>query len=356
MPSLSHMTWIWPDLVILPHTAPHRRTPPPVTCLVQSGCVIHIPHYLIDYVPHRDMSLAHISPHAPTPPKCEDHFPSLEIDDTTAPKQQNHPFKTAVNKIGVFRRYTHTIMVPKKWGESRSCMWLTDNRYPAPVNREAIHEISHSMYKPFKAFPNFSTAMYMVAYFSGISKAHATSLAKIMQHPKFQWEELKNFNAHVENVQVDSYLKHRAHPFQTQNSWQEATVYICLPVENRIFSSEGNTKMLPIYGLYNCYHWHHQICVHVHTNSVIPFHPLLNTLDSQLRQTIWAWAHNQCIHVRHNDSGTDRCWLHPMCRRWYQGMGCAWSHVSFEFHPTHQLWVSISLTHIDYVHKSAQTR
>ena len=241
MPSLSHMTWIWPDLVILPHTAPHRRTPPPVTCLVQSGCVIHIPHYLIDYVPHRDMSLAHISPHAPTPPKCEDHFPSLEIDDTTAPKQQNHPFKTAVNKIGVFRRYTHTIMVPKKWGESRSCMWLTDNRYPAPVNREAIHEISHSMYKPFKPFPNFSTAMYMVAYFSGISKAHATSLVKIMQHPKFQWEELKNFNAHVENVQVDSYLKHRTHPFQTQNSWQEATVYICLPVENRIFSSEGNT-------------------------------------------------------------------------------------------------------------------
>ena len=113
------------------------------------------------------------------------------------------------------------------------------------------------MYKQFEPFPNFSTAMYMAAYFSRMdtkSKAHTTTLAKITQHPKFQWEELKFFNVHVENVQLDNYLKHGTHPFQTQNGWQEATIYIHLPVENQPFRSEGDTEMLPIYGLY-----HHRI-------------------------------------------------------------------------------------------------
>ena len=237
-----------------PHSPP-QENPPPDTRSVRSGRVIRIPPYLADYVPHGDMSLAHVPPRAPTPPESDDRFPSPPIEDTHAADEQPHPFQTAVNKIGVFRRYTHA---PSWFPKNDERVDLVCDSptidTPPPVHREVIHEISRSMYKPFEPFPNFSTAMFMAAYFSGMdmkSEAHATTLAKTTQHPRFQWEELKNFNAHVENVHLNNYLKRGGHPFQTENGWQEATVYIRLPVENRRFRSEAEAEMLPIYGLYH---------------------------------------------------------------------------------------------------------
>ena len=83
---------------------------------------------------------------------------------------------------------------------------------------EAMHEISCSMpADPFAPFPNISVTLYMVTYFSGKdlkSEEHATSVAKIMQDPRFSTEEMKDFNAHVENVRMDEYLKGDAHPFR----------------------------------------------------------------------------------------------------------------------------------------------
>ena len=238
---------------ISPHNPP-LENPPPVKS-VRSGRTIRLPRYLADYVPHGDMSLAHIPPRAPTPPECDDRLPSPPIEDTAAAVQRPHPFQSAVNKIGVFRRYTHA---PSWYLKNEERVDLVCDSptidTPPPVNREAIHEISRSMYEPFEPFPNFSTAMYMAAYFSGMdtkSEAHATSLAKVTQHPSFQWDELNKFNAHVENVRLTNYLKSGTHPFQTENGWQEATVYIRLPVENHSFSSEGNAELLPVYGLYH---------------------------------------------------------------------------------------------------------
>ena len=239
----------------IPPHSPQQENLPPVTRSVRSGRVIRIPRYLADYVPHGDMSLAHIPPRAPTPPESDDRFPSPPLEDTPAADVPRHPFQTAVNKIGVFRRYAHA---PSWYPKNEERVDLVCDSptidTPPPVNREVIHEISRSMYEPFEPFSNFSIAMYMAAYFSGMdtkSEAHATYLAKMTQHPKFQWEELKNFNAHVENVQLDNYLKHGTHPFQTQNGWHEATVYIRLPVENKQFNSEAEAEMLPIYGLYH---------------------------------------------------------------------------------------------------------
>ena len=45
--------------------------PPPVRS-VCSGRVIRLPRYLEDYVPHGDMSLAHVPPRVPTPTELED--------------------------------------------------------------------------------------------------------------------------------------------------------------------------------------------------------------------------------------------------------------------------------------------
>ena len=47
---------------------PHEEPPP--TCSACSGHTVHMPCCLLDYVPHEDMSLAHIPPRAPTPPEC----------------------------------------------------------------------------------------------------------------------------------------------------------------------------------------------------------------------------------------------------------------------------------------------
>jgi hypothetical protein len=95
----------------------------------------------------------------------------------------------------------------------------------------------------------------MAKYFSGFnmkSEAHVTSLMKMTQHPKFQWEELEIFNAHAKNIRLDKYLKHRTEPFQIENGWLEATVHIHLPVEGKLYESEDVAPMLPIIdGLYH---------------------------------------------------------------------------------------------------------
>ena len=94
----------------------------------------------------------------------------------------------------------------------------------------------------------------MAAYFSDMttkSEHHATTLAAALQHPRFKLDKLKGFNAHAENVHLDKYLTDRTHPFQVQDSWQAATVYVCLPLEGRLFESEDDAPTLVISGLYH---------------------------------------------------------------------------------------------------------
>jgi hypothetical protein len=234
------------------------EAPPPVVRSVCSGRPIHLPQYLEDYVPHRDMSLDHVPPRAPTPPEHKDCYASPIIEETPVPDQHPHPLQTAVNKLGVFRRYLNPPSWHPKNNERLDLVHDSPSldTPPPPVNREAIHKLSCSTSETFAPFTNFSTALYMAKYFSGFntkSEAHMTSLAKTMQHPKFQWEELENFNAHAENVHLDKYLKHRTEPFQIENGWLEATVHIHLPVEGKLYESKDVAPMLPIDSLYHCW-------------------------------------------------------------------------------------------------------
>ena len=232
---------------------------PLMSRLVQSGCAVHIPHRLLDYVPHRDMSLAHVPPPAPTPPKCDDCYATPTVDETPTAEQRLHPLQTEANKLGVFRHYIHALSWHPK-NEQRLDLVCDSSSIAVllpPVNIEAIHEISHTTTNPFKPFPNFSTTAYMAAYFSESdtkSEQHATTLAAVMLHPRFKLEELRGFNAHMENVHLDKYLLDGTHPFQIQNGWQVAIVNVCLPLEGRLFESEVDMPTLPISGLY-----HHQI-------------------------------------------------------------------------------------------------
>ena len=131
---------------------------------------------------------------------------------------------------------------------------LLENR-PIPIRTEPIHEISHGMpADPFAPFPNLSVALYMATYFSGMdtkSEEHATMVAKTMQDARFSTEEMRGFNAHVENVRLDKYLKGDEHPFQTGEGWRQSTVHICLPVEGTPVTSEDNAPTLPIQGLFH---------------------------------------------------------------------------------------------------------
>ena len=125
---------------------------------------------------------------------------------------------------------------------------------PLPVNIDAIHEILRATCDPFEPFPNFSTAIFMAAYFSDTgtkSEQHAMTLAAALQDPRFKLDELKGFNAHVENVCLDKYLTDGTHPFQVQDGWQAATVYVHLPLEGRLFESEDDMPTLAICGLYH---------------------------------------------------------------------------------------------------------
>lgn len=118
-----------------------------------------------------------------------------------------------------------------------------------------MHEISRGMpADPFAPFPNLSVALYMATYFSGMdtkSEEHATMVAKTMQDARFSTEEMRGFNAHVENVRLDKYLKGDEHPFQTGEGWRQSTVHIRLPVEGKPVTSEDNAPTLPIQGVFH---------------------------------------------------------------------------------------------------------
>jgi hypothetical protein len=89
-----------------PAEADSRNSPsPPPMRSAQSERVVGIPRRLIDYVPHGDMSLAHVPPRAPTPPERDDRTASPVLK-ATSPHTRPHPFQTQPNKLGIFRQYT----------------------------------------------------------------------------------------------------------------------------------------------------------------------------------------------------------------------------------------------------------
>jgi len=70
-----------------------------------------------------------------------------------------------------------------------------------------------------------------------------------MQDSRFNPRDLVGFNAHVENVQLDKYLKHRTNPFCEQDGWKEAVVHIQLP--GGLHASEDDAPMLRIGPLFH---------------------------------------------------------------------------------------------------------
>ncbi|KAH9167309.1 hypothetical protein EDB89DRAFT_2075020 [Lactarius sanguifluus] len=212
-----------------------------------------MPQRFTDYFPHGDMSLDHVPPRAPTPPECNDRSVTPETVEEPPSDPRPHPFQTHVNKLGIFRRYTHTpTWLPKH--DERFDLVCDSPSLDAPRPPDtagAIHEVSHDLIGPF---PNFSVAMYMGMYFSGMdtkSEEHASFLAKTMQDDRFDSKHLAGFSAHVENVRLDKYLTDGEHPFQIRDGWQESTVHIRLPLEGKQFNSEDDAPMLPIHRLFH---------------------------------------------------------------------------------------------------------
>ena len=207
---------------------------------------VRIPRRLLDYVPHGDMSLAHVPPRAPTPPKCDDRSVTPTIDEPSTTDQRPHLLQTEADKLGAFRRYTHALswLLKNEQRLDLACDSSSIDVPPPPVNIEAIHEISRITSNPYEPFLNFSTAVFMAAYFSETdtkSEHHATSLVATMQDSRFKAEDLAGFNAHTENVRLDKYLTDGTHPFQVQNGWQVATVHVRLPLEDKLFESVMNS-------------------------------------------------------------------------------------------------------------------
>ena len=223
---------------------------------MRSGRHIRLPRYLADYVPHGDMSLSHVPPRAPTPSERDDRTASPAPEATT----QAHPFQTQSNKLGVFRRYTHNpTWLPKD--EERFdfvCDFPTLDTSPLPITPDAIYEVSFDPpdepSELFAPFSNYSAASFMAAYFSGSdtkSEEHANTVARAMEDPRFELNELRGFSAQRENKRLDSHLLNRSHPFRTQDGWHNTSVDIRLPVEGLSFESEADAHTLQIPNLFH---------------------------------------------------------------------------------------------------------
>jgi Plavaka transposase len=106
----------------------------------------------------------------------------------------------------------------------------------------------------FAPFTNYSTALFMKAYFSGMdtkSEEHANTLAKVMEDPAFLLSELKDFSAQRENARLDKYIREGGYSFRTQDGWHEATIFIRLPIEGQRFDSEDKAPRLPMPGFFH---------------------------------------------------------------------------------------------------------
>jgi hypothetical protein len=154
---------------------------------VRSGHLIQLPRHLVDYVPHGDMSLAHVPPRAPTPPKCDNCMASPVA--MPPPDSRAHPFQTLPNKLGVFRRYTHNPTWHPRDKEKLHfvCDFLTLDTPAPPITTDTIHKVSFDPPEPsspFAPFSSYSAASFMAVYFSGSdtkSKEHANAVAKAME-------------------------------------------------------------------------------------------------------------------------------------------------------------------------------
>ena len=212
-----------------------------------------MPRRLEDYVPHGNMSLAHVPPRVPTPPECDDRSNSPTPFATPPLDTRPHPFQTRVNKLGVFRRYTRNPTWHPLNEESLALACDSSSLDAPPPNPpEIIHEISSStpeQAEPFAPFTNYSTALFMQAYFSGSdtkSEEHANTLAKAMEDKRFRLDELKGFSAQRENARLDKYIQEGGHPFKRQDGWHEASLDIRLPIERQQFESEDKAPTLSI--------------------------------------------------------------------------------------------------------------
>ncbi len=216
-----------------PSDANIRADSPPATRSRRSSRTIRLPKRLQDYVLFGDMSLEHVLPHAhqSTPPESDDRTATPPPEQTTNADTLPHPYQTVTNKLGVFRRYTQNPTWFPNDTERLDLIYDTPsgNAPPPSIDTNTVHEISSSNTEPYAPFDNFTVATYMQAYFSRMdtkSEKHATFLANAMQDTRFDLNDLKGFNAHVENVRLDKYLKHGIDPFREQDGWKDAAVYI----------------------------------------------------------------------------------------------------------------------------------
>ena len=135
-PALNHQRWVTMDQAI----AINQKT-----LHLYARCIQAAPS--ISHITSKTMcpmAICHwltYPPHAPTPPKHEDHYSSPTIEETV--DVQPHPLQTVVNKLGVFRRYTHLLSWNPKTNKRLNLIHdLLSVDTVLPVNIEAIHKIS----------------------------------------------------------------------------------------------------------------------------------------------------------------------------------------------------------------------
>ena len=122
-----------------------RSPTPQPTWSACSGCVVCMPQQLTNYMPHGNMSLAHIPPCTPTPPKHNDCSTTPNPIENHSPDPQPHPFQTHTNKLGIFRWYMHAPTWYPRHKETLDlvCDSQTSDIQPPSTHTETIHELSH---------------------------------------------------------------------------------------------------------------------------------------------------------------------------------------------------------------------
>lgn len=173
--------------------------------------------------------------------------PAVELEDTPSPspppldanlvqpQPNNSPnYLSRINAFGIFRQYSRrpsahelradAIVVPDDMNE--------DKLPPVALSPE---EFQKAMTKSLYPFPNYSTFLYLLHDYDGVSKSRENrerQIQNVFLDPHFKWEEFKPYLGHFNRFEtaldrMDLDFEDRLGP---PDAWHRSTLDITLPI------------------------------------------------------------------------------------------------------------------------------
>ncbi|KAI0065195.1 hypothetical protein BV25DRAFT_1913814 [Artomyces pyxidatus] len=223
-----------------------------LTATSRRGRVIRMPRHFNDFLPHDDVSLAHIPDADPVAGQSPEPSPS------PPPPPVLQAFETRPNELGLFRRYAEYPTLHPDPGVSLDSVCNSSSFAPRRQDPATGPVVAHDgpsptvLPFPHSPFRNRSSAIVMAWANSGVQNITAPTVNKLAHNIfdlGFKPEEMEGFDYGQEKARLDKFLQDANNPFLPDDGWHTASVKIRLPCEKKHWKSEQRAPQMEVPGL-----------------------------------------------------------------------------------------------------------